>query len=172
MSQTPFQMLFIVRDIALKIIVDLQDNIRTMEPTSYGSMNNTEEALNSLRYKWEGGHMIIYSTMVGWNHILTLDTGRGPGAPPPTKEDNNPILDWLKFRGIQPDDISQESLAYLIARKIGEDGTKVWQEYTKTGKVTGIISDVTGSPEYYRKNILQPMRDELTRVLIKELQIN
>jgi len=167
MSEMNFSLQLVVRNIALKVIADLQENIRTMAPTSYGPMNNTEQALNSLRYKWEGGHMIIYSTMVGWNYILTLDTGRGPGAPPPS----DPILSWVQSRGIQPDGITQESLAYLIARKIGMEGTKVWQEYTKTGKVTGIISDVTGSPEYYRKNILEPMRDELAMTLRRELQL-
>ena len=167
MSEMNFSLQLVVRNIALMVIADLQENIRTMAPTSYGPMNNTEEALNSLRYKWEGGHMIIYSTMVGWNHILTLETGRKPGAPPPT----DPILSWLQFRGINPPDISQDSLAYLIARKIGREGSMVWREYTKNGKGTGILSSVTKDPEYYRKNILEPMRDELAMTLRRELQL-
>ena len=175
MNPSELQMGLIVREIALKIIADLQESIRTKAPTSYGPMNNTETALKSLRYKWEGGHLIIYSTMIGYNYIMTLEHGRGPTkegatAGNPTLQEN--ILTWLKQRGIQPPDITQESLAYLIARKIHREGTQVYRDYTLKGKGTGILSDIIGSPAYYQKNILQPMKDELSRQFRKELQLS
>lgn len=172
MTTSELQRGLILREIALKIIADLQESIRTKAPTSYGPMNNTSVALKSLRYKLEGDHLVIYSTMVGYNYIMTLEHGRGP-----TKKDataGNPtlreeILNWIKQRGIQPTEITQESLAYLIARKIHREGTQVYQDYTLNGKGTGILSDIIGSPDYYRKNILQPMRDQLEATLRKEL---
>jgi len=173
MTPNDLQMGLIVREIALKIIADLQESIRSKSPTSYGSMNNTEQALKSLRYKWEGGHLVIYSTMIGYNYIMTLEHGRGPTkegatAGNPTLQES--ILEWIKSRGIQPTDITQESLAYLISRKIHQEGTQVYREYTLKGKGTGILSDIIGSPAYYQKNILRPMKEELSRQFTKELQ--
>lgn len=48
--------------------------------------------------------------------------GRGPGKPPPT----NVILEWIESKRIQPDGISIESLAFLIARKIGNEGSDIY----------------------------------------------
>jgi hypothetical protein len=51
-----------------------------------------------------------------------VELGRRPGdRPPPTK----PILQWIEQRGITPDKgTSKRSLAYIIARSIGEKGIK------------------------------------------------
>lgn len=151
------------REIALRVIADLQANIRSKAPTEYGPMNNTQEALNSLRYKWEDDHLIIYSTMPGkaFNHIMVLETGRAPGKMPPRE----PILQWVKSRNIQPQGITQESLAFLIQRKIGKEGTMVYRRYTATGKGTGIISDVVGDIAYYRENIEKPLLEAVTRFM-------
>ena len=48
--------------------------------------------------------------------------GRRPGKQPPIKA----IEDWIKAKGIKPieDKMSISSLAYLIARKIANEGTK------------------------------------------------
>ena len=173
MTPSELQMGLVVREIALKIIADLQQSIRSTSPTSYGPMNNTEQALKSLRYKWEGNHLIIYSTMVGYNYIMTLEHGRGPtkeGATAGNPTLREGLLIWIKSRGIQPVDITQESLAYLMARKIHREGTQVYREYTLKGKGTGILSNIIGNPDYYQKNILRPMREELSRQFTKELQ--
>lgn len=47
--------------------------------------------------------------------------GRRPGKFPPISA----IMDWIKEKGIQPRDISQKSLAFIIARKIAEKGTDI-----------------------------------------------
>ena len=51
-----------------------------------------------------------------------VESGRRPGAKqPPTK----PILQWIEQRGITPDEgISKRSLAFIIARSIGEKGIR------------------------------------------------
>ena len=158
----PLDIKLVMRDVLNKVIADIQENIRTKAPTSYGPMNNTGEALNSLRWKEEDGKFIVYSTMSGdFNHIMTLETGRKPGKMPPTE----PIQEWLQFRGINPPDISQESLAFLIARKIGREGTQVYRDYTAKGEGTGIILDVVGNREYIKENVIEPLR----RALIDQL---
>ena len=157
----------LVRDIANKIIKDLQRNIREKAPTSFGPMNNTGEAANSLRWKIDNGNLVIYSTMAkSFNHIMTLETGRKPGKMPPTE----PIFQWVQQRGINPSDISQESLAYLIARKIGREGTQVYQDYTATGKGTGIILDIVGNREYIQETVVKPISSKLADIFLNQFQ--
>jgi hypothetical protein len=156
----------LVRDIANQIILDLQKNIRERRVTEFGAMNNTGEAANSLRWKIEGESLVIYSTMSGFNYIMTLETGRKPGKMPPVE----PIQMWMQQRGINPPDISQESLAFLIARRIGREGTKVYQEYTAKGKGTGILLDVIGNKAYIDSNVRQPIIDKLAERFIQQMQ--
>ena len=55
--------------------------------------------------------------------------GRRPGKQPPI----DTILGWLAKKGIHGEDISDKSLAFLIARKIGQVGTDIF-----TGKRPGL----------------------------------
>jgi uncharacterized protein YheU (UPF0270 family) len=55
--------------------------------------------------------------------ILAQIFGRAPGKQPPT----NAIIEWIESARIKPDGISIESLAFLIARKIGREGTDIWK---------------------------------------------
>ena len=115
------------RSAANKTIAQIQQNIREKRVTPYGSMNNTGEAALSLRYRWlSETRMQIYSDMPGrpFNYIMTLENGRRPGKMPPVA----PILAWVQSRNITPDDISQESLAFLIARKIGREGSLLFRQ--------------------------------------------
>lgn len=139
------------RSAANKTISQIQRNISEKRVTPYGAMNNTGEAAQSLRYRWlSDTRMQIYSDMPGkpFNYIFTLENGRRPGRRPPVQ----PILDWIKQRGITPEDISQESLAFLIARKIGREGSTLFRQ----GGKSGIISQVQ-SEAWIVENFIKPI---------------
>lgn len=154
------------RSAANKTIGQIQRNIREKRVTPYGAMNNTGEAALSLKYRWlSDTRMQIYSDMPGrpFNYIMTLEHGRRPGKMPPVQ----PILEWVQQRGINPPDISQSSLAFLVARKIGREGSLVFRQ----GGNTGIISEVQ-QEEWILENFIRPIEQffvEQTKQQISQL---
>lgn len=151
------------RNAANRTIAKVQQNIREKRPTQYGPMNNTGEAAESLKYRWVNDKRIqIYSDMPGreFNYIMTLEDGRGPGGMPPTE----PILEWVRQRGITPEGISQKSLAFLIARKIGREGSLVY----RLGGNTGIISEVQ-SEAWILENFIKPIQEYIVSDFEKQL---
>ncbi|MCB0515185.1 MAG: hypothetical protein KDD49_03870 [Bacteroidetes bacterium] len=66
------------------------------------------------------------ATVMGEPYSYQLVHGRKPGKFPPIKA----IMQWIEDKGIKPiyDNISTSSLAFLIARKIAQEGTKYFQQ--------------------------------------------
>lgn len=152
------------RSAANKTIAQIQRNIREKRVTQYGAMNNTGEAALSLKYRWlSDTRMQIYSDMPGreFNYIMTLEHGRRPGKMPPVQT----ILQWVEQRGINPPDISQKSLAFLIARKIGREGSLVFRQ----GGNTGIISQVQ-SEDWILENFIRPIEQFYVNQLTEEIK--
>lgn len=76
----------------------------------------------------------IKGTLYGANHSLFVDDGRGAGKQPL----RSVILKWINDKNITPrDNISKDSLAFLIARKIGREGWRPKNRYPN-----GVISSV------------------------------
>lgn len=123
----------IVKNFAESVIAGIQNNIRTKRVTPYGAMNTTGQMADSLGYKWDGSTLVIYSTE---KYFTVLETGRKPGKQPPTE----PIRKWIKSKGIATD-ISEKSLAYLIARKIGKEGSLLYRQGGKSGVISDFIND-------------------------------
>ena len=75
------------------------------------------------------------ATLWGAGYTDQLVNGRSPGRQPPIKD----IEQWIISKGIQPLNakMSISTLAFLIARKIGREGTKYFQQGG-----TDLISDI------------------------------
>lgn len=150
----------IVADFLSTTAEKIKNNIRTKSVTEFGAMDNTGQAADSIKWKIEGDRGIIYSEMSGqFNYIWTLETGRKAGKMPPTA----PILAWVKQRGINPPDISQESLAYLIARRIGREGSKLYRQ----GGNSGVLTDFANE-KYIKENLTDKLIEALSSEMIKE----
>lgn len=64
-----------------------------------------------------------FGELVGNHYWYYLVHGRKPGKMPPIDS----IQEWVEKKGIVPDgNISLRSLAFLIARKIGREGTDIY----------------------------------------------
>lgn len=55
------------------------------------------------------------------DYVIFIDKGRLPRKTPPPIQ---PILDWMRRKGITPTHISELQLAYAISRSIGIKGIK------------------------------------------------
>lgn len=55
-------------------------------------------------------------------HVQFAKYGRGPGKRPPM----DAIEQWVKYEGIIIGNLSQKGTAYVIAKSIGDKGTKNW----------------------------------------------
>lgn len=75
-------------------------------------------------------------SLSGSGHIGVLETGRKPGLIP--KDFKGIILKWMADKGIFQggDDKAKGAIAYFIARKISEEGTKLF----RAGGQSGVLS--------------------------------
>ncbi|WP_421752923.1 hypothetical protein [Croceimicrobium sp.] len=148
----------VAEEFAQSVIDGIAKNIREKDILGYGPMNNTGRAADSMGYTYDGRKLVIYSN---WSFFWTLETGRGPGKMPPI----DPILDWVQQRGIYSPDVSPASMAFLIARKIGREGSLLY----RSGGNSGIITEYT-SADFIQRNLTDRARDELIRRTIETLQ--
>ena len=62
--------------------------------------------------------------LIGRAYFFQQFKGRRPGKFPPIED----IIQWIRNKGISPVDISERSLAFIIARKISRLGTDIFQK--------------------------------------------
>lgn len=148
----------IAEEFAESVIEGIAKNIREKDLFGFGPMNNTGRAVESMGYKYDGRRLVIYSN---WNFFWTLETGRGPGKMPPL----DPILDWVQQRGIYSPDITPKSMAFLIARKIGREGSLLY----RNGGNSGIITEYTGA-DFIQRNLTDRAREELINRTMETLK--
>ena len=132
------------------VIKGIQDNIKNKQVTPFGSVHSTGEAEKSLFYRLDANRLIIGST---WAYITVLEDGRKPGkfAPPEV------IEKWISDKPIASD-ISKKSLAFLINRKLKEEGSLIYRQ----GGKSGILSDFTNQ-EYVHKHLTQVLQKEIVK---------
>jgi len=86
-------------------------------------INNSGEAAKSLKVVNNGAN---YSS-VGADYIEILDTGRGKGKYAPV----NSIQEWVKSKLGITDEKEIKSVAFVINRKIKNEGTEIFKDNTK-----------------------------------------
>lgn len=122
------------------------------------------ESANSTRIEAKDNSGQLY----GADYFTQQKQGRAPGKFPPIEA----IIQWIKEKGIQKkDNISDRSLAFIIARKIAKSGTDIF-----TGKRKGLDFEEAakrGLPalmEAYKDEailkITRPLREMRTVILI------
>jgi len=84
-------------------------------------------------------------TVLGWKYIETLEKGRGPtsaGAPKGNPTLREAIEDWIARRSITVEGITSKSLAYIISKKIHEQGNKLYRAVRGGQQPNNIFSGV------------------------------
>lgn len=116
-------------EILESFLTDIKEQIE--QNADLQGRNATGKAKRSLRVETgeTSGKLIDGAGYVQWG----WEYGRAPGRMPPRQA----IEEWIEAKGIIPKDISVSSLAFLIARKIGQSGTKLFQQ----GEPSGVITD-------------------------------
>lgn len=95
--------------------------------------NVTGESAASLGYRIDAQGLTIFSSK---KYFTVLETGRKPGKRPPI----DVIEQWVRQKPITSD-ISPRSLAFLIARKIGEEGSLLYRQGGKSGVISDAINE-------------------------------
>lgn len=118
--------------LGLELTDRLVKDIQTKRVTKYGAVNASGRLAKSVRYDVKNSTLTIYAEQ----YIGALEFGRKSGKKPP----RDVIRKWIDEKGIIPNGISKDSLAFLIQRKIGEEGTTIWQQ-GGSDLVSGIFND-------------------------------
>jgi hypothetical protein len=106
---------------------------RTIEGIRSRIPNVTGKMSQSLGYRIDENGLTIFSSE---KYFTVLETGRKPGKMPPISA----IEEWVKNKPIASD-INPRSLAFLIARKIGEEGSLLYRQGGKSGVISDFIND-------------------------------
>lgn len=115
-----------------KVSAETKDAIASKPVTVFGVVNASGKLKASVRYDIQDGVCRVYAL----DYIYYIEKGRKPGKRPPTKA----IEQWITDKGLILRNISKKSLAYLIAKKIGEEGTTA---YKQGG--TKLLEDIVGT---------------------------
>lgn len=122
---------------ALDLVEQTLGKIRTriQEDQAAKRMVASGQSAASLEVKMEqdGGDL------TGSSYFYWQIHGRGPGKQPPIQN----IIDWIRSKAIALVDITEKGLAFLIARKIGREGTNIFQGKSPGLAVPLIIEEET-----------------------------
>lgn len=116
----------ILNKYGLSLTERLKNDIENKLINRVGSKGSFQSPVNasgrlkdSISFKVSGYRLSVQ----GNDYIYYLQYGRKSGKRPPISV----IRQWIDDKGIVPTDISKDSLAYLIAKRIGEEGTTIFK---------------------------------------------
>lgn len=106
---------------ALNIVFEEAQNLvsEIRQDLSSKRIDDTGEASNSLRVEKSSFNVKVFAI----SYLEFLDRGRGPGKFPPV----NKMREWVKSKL----GIDDNSIAYLIGKKISEEGTNIYRNKSK-----------------------------------------
>lgn len=117
-----------------------------------------------LTFKSTSNRLIVYSEP----HAIFMENGRGPssGGKSSGRSLKEIIRDWIDDRGITPKDISKDSLAFLIARKIHRQGIQVPNKYNRGKVITSVLNDqrIDQLIDQIKDNEVDFLRTDLTKI--------
>lgn len=142
----------IVEEFAQKLIAAIRANIKNKQVTPFGSMHTTGHAEDSLFYRIDGNRLIVGST---WAYITVLEDGRKPGKFVPPEV----ILKWVQDKPVTST-LPKKSLAYLINKKLAEEGSLLYRQ----GGHSGILSDYINL-DYIQKNLTPKLARSMANVV-------
>jgi hypothetical protein len=128
---------------------------RTIEGIRSRIPNVTGRMSESLGYRIDEDGLTIFSSE---KYFTVLETGRKPGKRPPISV----IEQWIKDKPIASD-INPKSLAFLIARKIGEVGSLLYRQ----GGKSGVISDFINN-ERIKEDLINNLNEKFRDAVINE----
>jgi len=140
----------------------LKKDIATKRVTKFGAVNASGKLKDSIRYEVVNSGETL--RVWGEDYIYYLVHGRKNGKRPPVKV----IRQWIDDKGIVPDGISKDSLAYLIARKIGKEGTTVFKQ-GGSDLLSAIITDnlVIETRDRLQERLIALFKSELVGIVLK-----
>jgi hypothetical protein len=135
---------------------------RTIEGIRSRIPNVTGRMSESLGYRIDEDGLTIFSSE---KYFTVLETGRKPTSAGASK--GNPtlresILEWIKNKPIASD-INPKSLAFLIARKIHEEGSLLYRQ----GGKSGVISDFINN-ERIKEDLINNLNEKFRDAVINE----
>lgn len=141
----------LVTDILKNFAEETIAGIKSRIPNVSGKM------ATSLGYRIDASGLTIYSSE---KYFTVLETGRKPGKRPPI----DVVEEWVKAKPIIPNDgISTRSLAFLIARKIGEEGSLLYRQGGKSGVISRSINEGA-----IKEGLLDVLTDKFRDYVINE----
>jgi hypothetical protein len=142
------------------LVNDIKFAIRNKNLTGKGPSVASGDLVNSVRYEVKENELSIYALQ----YIGALQYGRKPTVNPiagnPTLKER--IRVWLDQKGIEPDGITKDSLAFLIARKIHREGTSIYQR--TQGQSSGLLDDVLND------QLIERIQSELVFSFVTEIR--
>jgi hypothetical protein len=151
----------ILQSFAARFIQDLRESMDSSGVTASGNFNR------SLKAEIKPGQLVV----TGLRYAGAIELGRKPTSGGGNGELRQAIRSWVDDKGISPADISKDSLAYIITRKIHREGTKLYRgtDYYGRSKPSRVISGVIedGRIEKLAKSVVLDVISQFRTELFK-----
>ena len=130
-------------DFIEQLLTDIMEGIkRDLRANDQYASGDTERLFEVKLLPTKNG---IEGVLYGPSYLQALITGRGPTKSAGSSGGQTlqqKLFQWIKTKGIQPreDTMTQESLSWAIAKRMHEDGNKLFQDRGNTELLTNNIT--------------------------------